>query len=80
MSKEQSREAGAGERVLHFLVIGGILLLLCGAGGMIYLGVTGKMIEKPNIPDMKQDKGMAKPLPDFIVDKIKLNELEQLKP
>ena len=27
-----------------------------------------------------EEKGTAKPLPDFIVDKFKPNELEQLKP
>ncbi len=66
--------------VVHHIILTLLVLIMIGAIGYFY--ITMKNVNKNDLepPVSTNSKGMAHPLPDFIIDKIKPDELEQLKP
>ncbi len=81
--KKYSRQI-AIDRVIHYLVIVGTLALILFSFWFAYNSAQMQKqkieFEKQEVKSFMKNKGKAKPLPDFIVDKIPSDELEQLKP
>ncbi len=67
--------------VLHHVIVMVMVLIMVSAIGFAYMSMKNtkaNIIEKPQ--SSTNNNGKAHPLPEFIVDKIKPDELEQLKP
>ncbi len=67
-------------KTLHYVILmfaGALILFGLWFG---YQAIQPQSVEMAAAKEEKEFKGMAKPLPDFIVDKVKPDELEQLKP
>jgi len=68
------------EKLLHsFVMVFGIALILFSLW-FVYRSITMENVLYSAPAEEKEFKGTTKPLPDFIVDKVKPSELEQLKP
>ncbi len=81
--KKYNRQV-AIDRVIHYLVIMGTFALILFSFWYAYNSsqVQKQKIEfeKQEVKSSMENKGKAKPLPDFIIDKMPSDELEQLKP
>ncbi len=81
--KQYNRQV-AVDRVIHHIVMFGTIALIMFSLWFAYNSSQG---QKQKIEDEKREvqsnvksKGHVKPLPDFIVDKVPSDKLEQLKP
>lgn len=79
--KEQTKEAGRLVRGFHYAFILFVVLLAGFCVWFIYVNLEPAPMEVPQeVQEEAGHEGTAKPLPDFIVDDIPPNELEDLKP
>lgn len=67
------------ERGFHYVFIGFMVVLTVFCAWFVYVSVQKPAATEPPVYE-NENKAAAKPLPDFIVDKVKPDELEQLKP
>ncbi len=78
MSDEDS--ASLVERIMHYLTIIIAVILIIAAGRAVLIAVT--LPSSPVVLDEEskaEQKGKVKPLPDYMIDNIKPDELDQLK-
>ncbi len=66
--------------IIHHSLMTIFAIIIIAAIGYAYYAINIKKNDVIKMPVSKQSKGAAHPLPDFIIDKIKPDELEQLKP
>ena len=66
--------------ILHHSLMMIFAIIMIFAIGYAYYAIQERGRDNVKMPERSSSKGMAHPLPDFIVDKIKPDELEQLKP
>jgi len=81
--KKYNRQV-AIDRSIHYLVIIGTVALILFSFWFAYNSSQVQKqkieLEKQEVKSSMESKGKAKPLPDFIIDKMPSDELEQLKP
>tara|TARA_R110002072_G_scaffold272737_1_gene432928 strand:+ start:125 stop:364 length:240 start_codon:yes stop_codon:yes gene_type:complete len=79
MDRKNKDLAFTFERGFHYVFIVFMVVLTVFCAWFVYVSV-----QKPVTPEApiyeNENKAAAKPLPDFIVDKVKPDELETLKP
>ncbi|MGH1404411.1 MAG: hypothetical protein ACRBDL_09215 [Alphaproteobacteria bacterium] len=73
------------DKIIHYLLITTTILLFIIGGVVFYAGVNRPSGAGSNVEEMIQEasqneEAAAKSLPDFIIDKVPNDELEQLKP
>ncbi|MGH1455276.1 MAG: hypothetical protein ACRBDI_00690 [Alphaproteobacteria bacterium] len=68
------------ERGIHYFIMAFVLCLIGFSVWFVFMSVQAPpSIAESSVYDNESD-GKAKPLPDFIVDKVPADELESLKP
>ncbi len=67
-------------KLIHYGIIASIFLSIAVFAGLFYVATEKKEMQPSQHYTTDSNQGTAKPLPDFIVDKLEPNELEQLKP
>ncbi|MGH1378400.1 MAG: hypothetical protein ACRBB3_06225 [Alphaproteobacteria bacterium] len=72
------------DKAIHYSVLMFTLALIVFGAFFAYNAIVNTnektLVDKTEINENENQKGAAKQLPDFIVDKIKPDELGQLKP
>ena len=67
------------EAILHYILLVFMIMVILCAVTYAYIALQS-LDNNIKMPVSEVSKGKSHPLPDFIVDKIKSDELEQLKP
>lgn len=70
------------EKVFHYFVLLGTIALIGFSVLFAYEAATRSMVQvEPHPKDFNQDeRGQAKPLPEYIINKLPVEDLEILKP
>lgn len=72
------------DRKIHVILVAGMITIMLGAVGVAAITIhNGRNLDGKTLPvdiEISEGAGEAKELPEFMIENIKPDELEQLKP